>query len=134
MTRCLDYDNKTRERLTRAILAYPLEASHASISRELEMFPDTVRRVRLGLLWTSFAPELPRLTLEQTTRTCRTCRLFDHKPYRRTANGKERRFFGRCTLGYPEAKDDHDYARFCEVYLGEGEVVLEAAEACEVTS
>jgi hypothetical protein len=133
VSRCLDYDDETRERLTRAILAYPLEVSHALISRELEMFPDTVRRVRFGILWASFAPELQRLTLEQATRTCRTCRLFEHHSYRRKANGKERRFYGHCTLGMPEAKDNHDWARFCEVYLGEGEVVPEAAEACEVT-
>ena len=133
MTRFRGYDDEARERLTRAILAYPLETTHALISRELGAFPDTVRRVRLGILWASYAPELPRLTPEPATRTCRTCRLFDHKPYRRKANGKERRFYGRCTLGYPEAKDDHDWARFCEVYLEEGEVVPEAAEVCEVT-
>jgi hypothetical protein len=110
------YDDATRETLARAILETPADIAHAVIGRRLDMNAEAVRRVRVGMMWASYASELPRIPVADIVRTCRSCRLFEERPYRRKTGGTERRFYGFCSLHLPEATDNHDWARSCEAY------------------
>lgn len=106
------YDPLQREALVRAVLEASPDLPHATLARQLDMARESVRRVRIGLLWANVAPDLERLDPGRVTRSCQTCRLFDH--HKRKAGGSWR--YGRCSLGYPEADENHHWARSCEAY------------------
>ena len=110
------YATPQREALARTILGASPDLPHATLARQLGMAPEAIRRVRVGLLWAKVAPDLPRISNDQLTRTCRTCRLFDHAPYRLKADGQDLSCYGVCSLDYPEARHNHHWARSCEAY------------------
>jgi len=107
------YSPAQRETLTRVLLAAAPDVHHVALSRQLGLSPEAVRRVRVGLMWAGVATDLPRLDTERITRTCRTCRLFDHDPSRFDGG---QRCYGACSLGYPEAVQNINWARSCEAY------------------
>lgn len=112
-----NYDDPgVREALARSVLTASPDVPHVALARQLGMAPESVRRVRIGLLWATVAPELPRLEADRVVRTCLSCRLFNRRSYRLKVNGQDRLLYGRCSLGYPEAADNHNWARSCEAY------------------
>lgn len=79
-----------REAVLRLILEAPMTVSHRTLGDQVGLSESTARRIRYGLAWADFMPELPRHRIADRMASCRSCRLFDDKSF-------------RCSLRLPEA-------------------------------
>ena len=101
----------TSEAAIRRVLELPPDMSLADIAVLVGVDKDTARKIRLGLRFADVAPELPRMTLEQSRRRCWQCVQWDGP----TGPGGPARY-GRCHLGIPEAANSQTWARGCGAY------------------
>ena len=96
-----------RERITRAVLNAPAEQSHKLLSGRIGISPEAVRKIRYGLLYASFCPDLDRFERHGRSSTARTCTQCEHwvSEIRRidSPDGRDIRSLGRCGLGHAEA-------------------------------
>lgn len=104
------------EDVVRTVLLAPPDLSNTALARQVGRTRQMVSQIRLGRRCENILPELPRADLEQATRTCLTCRLFHHAPYLKRDPMDQRHIHGQCTVGYPEAFENHKWARSCEAY------------------
>ena len=104
-----------REEITRFVLRSPIETSSRIIGDELGLNRETIRRIRIGMVWPDVLPNIPRITSEQMKLRCNQClHYIADRKYERI-DGINTRTNGRCTLGIPEAKDIV-FARGCGAF------------------
>ena len=101
----------TSEESIRQVLAQPPDMSLADIAELVGIDRDTARKIRLGLRFAHVAPELPRMTLEESRRRCWACVQWEAP---RGQGGSDR--FGSCHLGIPEAQESQTWARGCGAF------------------
>jgi transcriptional regulator with XRE-family HTH domain len=101
----------TSEELIRQVLAQPPDVSLVEIAKLTGLSKDVVRRIRLGLRFKDVAPDLPRMTLEESQRRCYDCVQWEGPI---GPGGADR--YGRCHLGIPEATESQTWARGCGAY------------------
>ena len=97
------YSTEEREEITRAVLDTPVEVAARAIGEKLSLKRETVRRIRVGLMWADVLPEIPRITTEQMALRCDQCLHWIEQPYRERDEDSDIRRTGRCSLGIPEA-------------------------------
>jgi hypothetical protein len=102
----------TSEAAIRLVLEQPPEASLADIAALVGVDKDTARKIRLGLRFKDVAPELPRMTPEESRRRCSNCVQWVPP----AGSGREHRY-GRCHLGIQEAMESQTWARGCGAYM-----------------
>jgi len=107
-----DEGRPTREATVRAVLSQPPHFSLVQISEIIGIDRDTVRRIRLGLIWSDVLPELPRMTAEESSRRCWACVQWVPP----SGTGREHRY-GRCHLGIQEATETQTWARGCGAFM-----------------
>jgi hypothetical protein len=107
-----DQRRPTREATVRAVLSQPPDLSLAEISELTGINRDTVRRIRLGLIWSDVLPELERMTAEESSRRCSGCVQWVPP----SGKGREHRY-GRCHLGIEEATETQTWARGCGAFM-----------------
>ena len=107
-----DEGRPTREATVRAVLSQPPDLSLAEISEITGINRDTVRRIRLGLIWSDVLPEMDRMTAEQSSRRCQACVQWVPP----SGTGREHRY-GRCHLGIQEATETQTWARGCGAFM-----------------
>jgi transcriptional regulator with XRE-family HTH domain len=107
----------TREATVRTVLSQPPDLSFAQISELTGIHRDTVRRIRLGLIYADVLPEIARMTLEESRRQCSGCVQWDGPV---GPGGSDR--YGSCKLGIPEATETQTWARGCGAYMARKEV------------
>jgi hypothetical protein len=101
-----------RERLVRAVLAMEPETVVKDAVRQLGIHRSTFNRIRHGQMYADTLPELPRLTTEQTRRSCEAC-VHWSKPKEPDKNP--------CGLGFPECKQrGRQWARMCSCFKPAG--------------
>lgn len=99
-----------QERLVRAVFRMSSDGARpASIGRELGRSREWARKVLLGKIWPRVAPDLERFAGGIPNQTCRNCRLRADRPGDEVA----------CSLGYPEAEMQANWARQCPAYTPE---------------
>jgi len=101
----------TSEATIRLVLEQPPDMSLADIAALVGVDKDTARKIRLGLRFANVAPEIPRMTLEESRRRCSNCVQWV-QPH---GTGREHRY-GRCHLGIQEATETQTWARGCGAY------------------
>lgn len=101
----------TSEESIRQVLAQPPDMSLADIAELVGIDKDTARKIRLGLRFAHVAPELPRMTLEESRRRCCACVQWEAL---RGQGGAGR--WGSCHLGIPEAQESQTWARGCGAF------------------
>ena len=107
-----DTSRPSRESTVRLILGQPPNLSLAEISELTGIDRDTVRRIRLGLIYADVAPELDRMTAEESSRRCWACVQWVPP----SGTGREHRY-GRCHLGIQEATETQTWARGCGAFM-----------------
>ena len=113
----LDTNRPSREATVRQVLNQPPNLSLAEISKLTGIDPDTVRRIRLGIIYADVLPELDRMTAEESSRRCWDCVQWVAP----SGSGREHRY-GRCHLGIQEATETQTWARGCGAYMARKEV------------
>ena len=109
----LNDDRKpNRESTVRQVLTQPPNLSLAEISKLTGIDRDTVRRIRLGLIWSDVLQDLPRMTAEESSRRCWACVQWVAP----SGSGREHRY-GRCHLGIQEATETQTWARGCGAFM-----------------
>jgi hypothetical protein len=104
-----------REEIIRFILDSPIELSSNNIGAEVGMNRETIRRIRVGILWPEILPQKPRVTSEQMKLRCNQCLHYVEVQKREIVDGVDFRHKGRCTLGIPEASEII-FARGCGAF------------------
>ena len=107
-----DEGRPTREATVRAVLSQPPNLSLAEISELTGIDRDTVRRIRLGLIWSDVLPDMERMTAEESSRRCWACVQWVAP----SGTGREHRY-GRCHLGIQEATETQTWARGCGAFM-----------------
>ena len=117
---CHTFTQERRESVTRAILDAPVEYAHKLVAQSLGVSPETVRKVRFGLMWADVLPHLERLDPSLRVRghglTCTLCVHWTPTPYRIRFDGEDLRRRGICDLAIPESADIR-YARGCGAFM-----------------
>jgi len=107
-----DEGKPTREATVRAVLSQPPDFSLVQISEITGIDRDTVRRIRLGLIWSDVLPDMERMTAEESSRRCQACVQWVQP----SGTGREHRY-GRCHLGIQEATETQAWARGCGAFM-----------------
>ena len=107
-----DQRRPTREATVRAVLSQPPNLSLAEISEITGIDRDTVRRIRLGLIWSDVLRDMERMTAEESSRRCWSCVQWVPP----SGTGREHRY-GRCHLGIQEATETQTWARGCGAFM-----------------
>ena len=92
---------ESKERIVRAVLTAPPGMSNQALADATGCNRESVRRIRLGILWADVLPDLPRFTPARFSARCTSCALWD----------------GGCGLEIPEAAENPRYARECSAYM-----------------
>ena len=100
------------EAKVRAVLTQPPNLSLAEIAELTGIHPNTVRRIRLGLIHADVLPEMDRMTAEESSRRCWSCVQWVPP----SGIGREHRY-GRCHLGIQEATETQTWARGCGAFM-----------------
>ena len=87
--------------IVRAVLSAPPSQSNHALGQIVGVNRESVRRIRIGILWADVLPDLPRFTPARYAARCTSCSLWD----------------GVCGLGIPEAAENPRYARECSAYM-----------------
>lgn len=90
-----------KQQIVQAVLSAPPGMSNHVLGRAVGVNRESVRRIRLGMLWADVLPALPRYSPERFTVRCTGCALWD----------------GACGLGIPEAAENPRYARECSAFM-----------------
>ena len=107
-----DEGKPTREATVGAVLSQPPDFSLVQISEITGIDRDTVRRIRLGLIWSDVLPDMERMTAEKSSRRCWSCVQWVPP----SGTGREHRY-GRCHLGIQEATETQTWARGCGAFM-----------------
>jgi hypothetical protein len=122
ITACYSFTPERRESVTAAILNAPAEQTHKLVGDAIGVSPETVRKVRFGLMWFDVLPNLPRLDYSVRVRghglTCVLCVHWTPTPYRMRFDGEDIRRRGVCDLAIPESVDVR-YARGCGAFMAQ---------------
>lgn len=106
-----------REAIALKVLTAPCETPSAVLADQVGLSRQMVRQIRTGARYADVLPRLPRIDPEAMQQTCMNCALFHHHPGRlRGEDGSDRRTYGKCSIGIPEAESIH-YARGCGAFV-----------------
>ena len=104
----------TKEERVEIVLTASLAISHASLARQIGLNRESVRQIRIGKMYRSILPDLPRQEQNARANRCWHCRLATTNQLPRGGTDREDRQW--CSLGFPEGMDPM-YATECPSFV-----------------
>jgi hypothetical protein len=97
-----NFTDSAKEAIVRAVLTAPPGMSNQATADATGCNRESVRRIRLGILWGDVLPRLPRFTAANYTARCTACVQWTGET---------------CGLEIPEAAENPRYARECSAFM-----------------
>ena len=104
----------TKEERVEIVLTASLTLSHAALARQVGLNRESVRQIRIGKLYRTILPDLPRQERNVRTHRCWQCGLATTNQRPRGGTDREDRQW--CSLGFPEGMDPL-YAAECPSFV-----------------